>query len=278
MTQEQSPTTRRRVLQSGVVAGIGIAAIPGIVGAQGKGNGSGRGGGSVEIEWARNLNGISGNGTDVAANAAIGFFPTRKLIPAYTFDIERLSSGDVLSVSLESKQVPDVRGAIFDIYDWIGRLARNSPRPSGTIQVWTGSEFVSVDYSLEGDFSIFEGGTSYDEYRVTLYRGRSEVDSTSQHVVPIGHPLDFHDGIVDNGQTFRFSFNASGLPGDAQLHAVIDPGPSPIFVPTLYHESGRYFGEIDADTLVNGDHLVRMTVTDSSTSFRIISLAGNFEI
>lgn len=272
MDQENQRSTRRRLLKAGAVSGVTLAGLPGIVGAQGGGRG-----GDVDIEWARNLNGIAGNGTYVSANAAVGLFPTRKLLPAYSFDIERLSTGEVIRVSVElNSRPPDARGAIFDFYDWEGRLARNSPRPPGSIEVWNGSEFVPVDYSLSGDLDIFRGGTSYDEYEVTLHRGGGTVDTTSRHLVPIRHEKQFEDTNVDDGDTLQLSFNASGLPSDADLQAIIDPGSTRIIAPTYYHDGGRYYAELGADALDSGDHFVRMTVSDSSTGFRIISLSGQF--
>lgn len=281
MKPDGNVLTRRRALKTGIIGSATALGLTGIVTANGQGKGQGgRGGpGNVDIEFSDKASGTTGQPPFIAANPTVDFSKKFKLVPAISFDVENKRTGDSLTVSVDSNQVPDALSAILDINDADGTLKQPSREDRGVV-VLTPDGFVKLDYTVSGDITTLadSAGVPYDEFQVTMGIGGSEVDDTSDHLLPIKHQIDYSDAIVDNGDTYRFSFNANGLPTDPRLQVAIRTTGGRVTMPPkgdrLEYDSGRYMGEIEINELPSTEiDVLRMTVRDSSTNFIIISLA-----
>lgn len=284
MKPDANLLTRRRALKTGFIGSATALGLTGIGTANGPGKGKGGGGGpgNVDIEFSKGANSSGGNGIYVGASPTVAFSKKIKVVPATNFDIENKRTGDTLTVSVDSNQVPDAIGVFLDINKYDGTLKPPSVEYSGIIAI-SRNGIVNLDYTVSGDTSTFvdSAGVPYDEFQVTMGIGGSEIDATSYHLVPIHHRIGWSDEIIDNGDRYRFSFNANGLPNDAGLHVVIVGSEGGrVKVPpngVLFHNPGpdRYVGEIGVDQLPSEPiDVLRMTVSDSTTGFRIISLSN----
>jgi hypothetical protein len=231
----------------------------------------------VEISFSDSVTGSvtseTSNGAVVAARPAIDLQPATPVRQSVRFEITNVDTGDTVEVRVTSEQTPETLAVILNVNDAGGELKTTDTM----LNCWTGSTFVDLNVEVDGDKTTFTSD-DYGTYRITMFDAGGRVAQTDTHVVPVNHQLGFEHTVEDG--SLQFGFDAGELPSDASLNAVVDTdGQRIVAEETSYEQSSnRYVGRVSTDDIPSGTHTVRVTVSESGTGIRFLSLEGTVSV